>query len=70
MKEYTNGEIVVTFEAELCCHSGRCVHGLPEVFDVTQRPWIRLEGADTARIRRQVEQCPSKALKCRDAAPE
>ncbi len=61
-KEYTNGEVVVTWEAHKCTHSGRCTRGLPLVFQPRQRPWINMEAADTEDIIEQVKQCPSGAL--------
>jgi uncharacterized Fe-S cluster protein YjdI len=38
------------------------VQGLGEVFDVSARPWINMEGSITEHIIEQVEQCPSGAL--------
>jgi len=37
-------ELVVTFDPNICRHSGECVRGLPKVFDVSRPDWIRLEG--------------------------
>ncbi len=62
IKEYSNGEITVVWNASLCIHSGRCVRGLPEVFDVKRRPWIDIMAADSAAIVHQVGRCPSGAL--------
>jgi uncharacterized Fe-S cluster protein YjdI len=61
-KPYTNGEITVIWKPGICLHSGKCVQGLAEVFNVKNRPWIDMEGASTDRIIQQVEQCPSGAL--------
>jgi uncharacterized Fe-S cluster protein YjdI len=60
-KAYTNGEITVLWKPDVCVHSGKCVQGLGEVFDVSARPWINMEGGKTERIIQQV-QCPSGAL--------
>ena len=60
---YTNGEITVEWAPDFCKHSGRCVKGLPTVFDVNKKPWINAQGADTAAIISQIEKCPTGALK-------
>jgi putative redox protein len=61
-KHYTNGEITVIWQPDLCRHSGVCVRGLPPVFNHRRRPWIELEHADSQTIADQVEKCPSGAL--------
>jgi uncharacterized Fe-S cluster protein YjdI len=61
-KAYTNSEITVLWKAGVCVHSGKCVQGLSEVFNVSARPWINMAGSNTERIIHQVEQCPSGAL--------
>jgi uncharacterized Fe-S cluster protein YjdI len=38
------------------------VRGLPSVFNVSNKPWIDVNGASPAAIIDQVEQCPSGAL--------
>lgn len=60
--EYSNGEVTVEWKPDLCKHSGRCVFGLPEVFNVAKRPWVNIEGASTEAIVHQVKQCPTGAL--------
>jgi uncharacterized Fe-S cluster protein YjdI len=54
--------IVVTFDPDVCIHSGVCVRGLPDVFDIKRKHWIRpeLQGADV--VAQQIERCPSGAL--------
>jgi uncharacterized Fe-S cluster protein YjdI len=59
---YSNGDIVVLWKPHKCIHSGTCVRGLPEVFDVRRKPWIYMLGASTEDIIAQVENCPSGAL--------
>lgn len=61
-KEYTNGEVTVTWEPEVCMHSKLCWQGLIQVFNPQNRPWINMDGASTQRIIEQVQQCPSGAL--------
>jgi len=61
-KKYDNGKITVVWQPHLCAHSARCVNGLPEVFNLEQKPWINVSAADTETIVNQVKQCPSGAL--------
>ena len=61
-RKYSNGEVTVVWKAHLCRHSGICVNGLPEVFDVNAHPWINASGASTKEIVEQVKRCPSGAL--------
>jgi uncharacterized Fe-S cluster protein YjdI len=63
---YTNGEVVVVWEASKCQHSGLCVRGLPRVFDKKQKPWVQLQNAASDEIVAQVRQCPSGALSLED----
>ncbi len=62
-KTYTNGEITVIWKPGVCLHSAKCVQGLGEVFNVNARPWIKMDGSKTDRIIKQVDQCPSGALR-------
>jgi uncharacterized Fe-S cluster protein YjdI len=62
---YETEEIVVTFNPNLCIHSGICVRGLPDVFDISRKRWIRPELAPAARVAEQVAMCPSGALQSR-----
>ncbi len=61
-KEYTNGNITVVWQQDLCIHSANCFHGLPRVFNPRQRPWITIDGADDEAIVAQIGKCPSGAL--------
>ena len=67
-KRYSNGEITVVWQPDLCAHSTICFQGLPAVFDPRVRPWVRIEGASSDAIVRQVEACPSGALSWERAA--
>lgn len=60
---YESKEITVTFEPDLCIHSGNCVRGLPAVFDVRRKRWIRPEAAPGPDVAAQIGRCPSGALK-------
>lgn len=63
-KEYDNGEVVITWQPEKCTHSGRCVRGLPAVFDPKKKPWIEIGNASSEELVNQVKKCPSGALGC------
>lgn len=62
IKHYTNGEVTVKWQPDVCIHSRICWMNLRTVFDPSQRPWINPEGASTEAIIAQVNQCPSGAI--------
>ena len=61
-KEYSNGEVTITWNPETCTHSGKCVRGLPSVFNPQNRPWITAESTETEVLVEQIKKCPSGAL--------
>lgn len=61
-KEYSNGEVTVTWEPAKCIHSKLCWTELAAVFNPRVRPWVNISGADTKSIVDQVKRCPSSAL--------
>lgn len=65
VKDYTAGEVVVSFDASRCIHAAECVRGLPAVFDPSARPWIQPENAQGAEICAVVRKCPTGALSVR-----
>ena len=62
LQVYETPEITVTFDPNVCRHSGVCVRGLPEVFDVSRKRWVRPELASAQTVADQVARCPSGAL--------
>lgn len=62
VQTYEGDGITVTFDPNVCTHSGVCVRGLPGVFDVRRQRWIDLRGADAAVVAAQIDRCPSGAL--------
>lgn len=62
IKEYTNGETTIVWEAVKCIHSAICAKGLPQVFQPRERPWIKIDAAKTDAIIDTVKKCPSGAL--------
>ncbi|KYP13348.1 (4Fe-4S)-binding protein [Flavihumibacter sp. CACIAM 22H1] len=59
---YRNDTTTVVWKPSICKHSGRCVTGLPRVFNLQARPWINMQGASDDQIRKQVDACPTGAL--------
>lgn len=66
-KEYSNGEITIVWQPDLCIHAGVCVHSLPEVYRPSQRPWVNMANATSAELRQQVAKCPSGALSIKES---
>jgi uncharacterized Fe-S cluster protein YjdI len=62
LQVYEAPGITVTFDPSRCIHSGFCVMGLPNVFDVGRKRWIRPELELREKVATQVERCPSGAL--------
>ena len=62
VQSYETPEITVTFDPNVCIHSGVCVRGLPLVFDVKRKRWVRPELASAADVAAQIDRCPSGAL--------
>ncbi|MBK6339796.1 MAG: (4Fe-4S)-binding protein [Bacteroidetes bacterium] len=62
IKNYSNDDITIKWDASKCIHSAICIKGLPTVFNSRERPWIKMDGASTDQIKKQVLSCPSGAL--------
>jgi uncharacterized Fe-S cluster protein YjdI len=60
--KYTNGDITVLWQPDVCIHCGVCAKGLPSVFKPRERPWIQMENASSEAVSAQVKQCPSGAI--------
>ena len=65
LQVYETGEISVSFDPNICIHSGVCIRGLPEVFDVKRKHWIRPELATAEEVAERIKLCPSGALQYR-----
>lgn len=61
-RAYRADGITVYFNARKCWHTGICLRGLPLVFDVGRRPWVRADLDTPERIAAQIDLCPSSAL--------
>jgi uncharacterized Fe-S cluster protein YjdI len=64
LQVYETSGITVTFDPNICRHTGVCVRGLPAVFDVQRQHWVRPELASPEKVAAQVARCPSGALQC------
>ena len=62
VRSYEAEELVVEFDVKRCIHAEECIHGLPEVFDATNRPWIDASKAAPEDLMRTIERCPTGAL--------
>ena len=65
LQTYEAKGIVVTFDPEVCQHTGVCLRGLPDVFDVNRKRWVRPELSSPEEVAAQVRRCPSGALQYR-----
>lgn len=65
VKEYSNDDITVIWQADLCAHSANCWKALLPVFDPRCKPWINMQAGTTEEIIKTVNNCPSKALSFR-----
>ncbi len=54
----------VTWDENICIHSGKCVKNLPSVFTEQDGKFVIIQdGAPEDQIRKVVKECPSGALK-------
>jgi uncharacterized Fe-S cluster protein YjdI len=59
--------VQVTWDKNVCIHSGNCVKTLPQVFKVENGKFvIDPKAADDDKVRATVAACPSGALKVTD----
>jgi len=66
-RSYVGGGVTVSFDGDVCQHSGVCVKGLAAVFDTARKPWIDPDGAPADEVIAQVALCPSGALRIEPA---
>jgi uncharacterized Fe-S cluster protein YjdI len=59
---YVGVDVDVSFDPEVCVHSGNCVRGQPPIFDTSRKPWIVPDAAAADDVVAQVQRCPSGAL--------
>ena len=68
-KSYQGTSVTVSFDSEVCQHSGTCVGGLAAVVDTARTPWIDPDGAEAEAVVAQVARCPSGALRIEPRPP-
>jgi CDGSH-type Zn-finger protein/uncharacterized Fe-S cluster protein YjdI len=70
-RTYATDAIRVYWDSSRCIHTGICLRGLPQVFDVRRRPWVELTAADADAVGATVARCPTGALRYErlDGAP-
>jgi uncharacterized Fe-S cluster protein YjdI len=61
--KYSTEEMTVEWRPRLCQHSGRCVAGLPAVFNPEKHPWIQIGDTDADAMDDAIQRCPSGALR-------
>ncbi|MCB0381615.1 MAG: (4Fe-4S)-binding protein [Flavobacteriales bacterium] len=59
---YSNEDITIVWNPEICTHSAKCVKALPKVYNPKARPWLTIENATTEELKAQIKTCPSGAL--------
>ncbi len=62
IQTYATEQVTVTFDPNICVHSGVCLRTLPRVFNIKERRWIQLEHAPAKEVGAAVARCPSGAL--------
>ena len=62
LQVYQTDQIRVTFDPNICRHSGVCLRALPLVFDVQRKRWIQPDLAPSSEVMAAVARCPSGAL--------
>ena len=62
-RTYETDDIDVHWDSTRCIHTARCIQSLPQVFDVSRRPWIDVTAADADALAAAIERCPTGALR-------
>jgi uncharacterized Fe-S cluster protein YjdI/CDGSH-type Zn-finger protein len=62
-RTYEKGDLTVFWDSTRCIHTGICLRSLHSVFNLRNRPWVDLDGADAEQIIATVTKCPTGALR-------
>jgi uncharacterized Fe-S cluster protein YjdI len=65
LQTYEADGVVVTYDPNICTHSGVCARSLPAVFDPKLKRWVRPENASPEAVMTAIAKCPSGALQSR-----
>ena len=60
---YSNRDLIVYWNPEMCTHDTNCFHTLGKVFNPNRRPWVNIDGDTALNIIKTIDRCPSGALK-------
>ena len=60
---YSNKDIIIVWNSDLCTHAAECVKRLPKVYHPKERPWITIENTTTEELKEQISQRTSGALR-------
>ena len=63
VQAYQSGQIRVTYDPDVCKHSGVCLRTLPAVFNTQLGQWIQPDKASAEAVMATVAKCPSGALR-------
>ena len=62
IKKYDLVDDVVIWQPQKCFHSAVCIKTLPQVFNPSRIPWVKVDNADPDMVKEAVRKCPSGAL--------
>ena len=60
---YKSDLINISYTPKLCIHAAECAHGLHNVFNPENRPWVNPEAGNVNEIIDVIKKCPTGALK-------
>jgi uncharacterized Fe-S cluster protein YjdI len=70
LQVYETPDMAVSFDPNVCRHSGVCLRTLPAVFDTRHSRWIHPEHAPADEVAAAIGKCPSGALQFYRNSPE
>src|SRR2546429_8451097 len=62
-RTYEKGDLTVFWDSTRCIHTGICLRSLHSVFNLRNRTWVDLDGADAEQIIATVRKCPTGAMR-------